>query len=212
MMKRKFIVITEIFLCSVCYGIGTFFFLFPHNVVLGGTSGISVILSSFFNLSSGQYLTAINMGLLVLAFVILGKGLAFRTAFGTVVTTLSVTVMDMVAADVLLVPNAYISTIIGAILIAVSSVILFSVDSSSGGTDVIALILKKVTSFNIGLCLFLTDIVIVVFGAICYDKTVFFCSCIGFFIKVLGVGLLSRLRLKKREKPEIDSEAPNRSA
>lgn len=201
----------KIFLCSVCYGIGTFFFLFPHNVVLGGTSGISVILSSFFNLSSGQYLTAINMGLLVLAFVILGKGLAFRTAFGTIVTTLSVTVMDLVATEVLLVSNAYISTIIGAILIAVSSVILFSVDSSSGGTDIIALILKKVTSFNIGLCLFLTDIVIVVFGAIRYNKTVFFCSCIGFLIKVIVIGLLSRYRLKK-EKTETDFEEPKRSS
>ena len=61
---------------SVLYAISTVLFIFPNGLLLGGTSGISVILEAFLPFSPGMILMAINFSLVVLAFVILGKSMA----------------------------------------------------------------------------------------------------------------------------------------
>ena len=76
---------------SVLYAISTLIFIFPCGLLLGGTSGISVILATFLTRSSGTLLGIINFGLIVLAFFVLGKEMAVKTLVGSVLTTLSVT-------------------------------------------------------------------------------------------------------------------------
>ena len=107
-------------------------FLFPHDIILGGTSGVAVILNHLFSFSAA----------------------------------------------------------IGSGLIAVASGILFYVNSSSGGTDIIALIIQKYSSLHIGRCLFLTDILIVAIGCIWSDSKVIIASIVGFLIKVFGIDFI----------------------
>ena len=64
---------------------------------------------------------------------------------------------------------------------------MFYVDSSSGGTDIIALIVKKFSKINIGIALLCTDILIVIIGGLLAGFSVFLPSAIGFIIKVLGI-------------------------
>ena len=64
---------------------------------------------------------------------------------------------------------------------------MFYVDSSSGGTDVIALIIKKYSSIQIGKALLVTDVFIVIVGGLLSGITVFLSSLIGMLIKTLGI-------------------------
>ena len=177
-----------ILLGSFLYAVSTLLFIFPHGLLLGGTSGISVILESFLHFSPGNILMVINSFLIVLAFVLLGKEMGIKTLAGSVLTTAFIGVLESVLVfETAIISNAYLSAATGALIIAVASGIMFYVDSSSGGTDVIALIIKKYSSIKIGRALLITDVLIVIVGGILSGLTLFFSSFLGLLIKTLGI-------------------------
>lgn len=177
-----------ILLGSVLYAVSTVLFIFPKHLILGGTSGISVILTACLPFSPGTILTVINFALLVLAFLILGRDMAIKTTVGSVLTTLSITVLEKpLSALVLPIANPYVSALIGAALIALASGIMFYVDSGSGGTDIVALIVRKFSKMKIGRALFLTDVAIVLAGGLLSAPSVLLGSALGFLVKVLGI-------------------------
>lgn len=176
---------------SILYALSTVLFIFPNSLLLGGTSGISVILNSFIDFSPGMILTVINTALIILAFIILGKEMAVKTLVGSVLTTASVAVIEkVIVLEKPVIPNPYISAIVGAAIIAVASGIMFYCNSSSGGTDVIALIVRKFSNINIGKALLITDILIVIVGGVLSGLTIAVSSVIGLLIKTLGIDLV----------------------
>ena len=191
-----------IFLGSIIYALSTVLFIFPHSLLLGGTSGISVVLSRFLTFSPGIILTIINLTLVVLAFLILGKDMAVKTLVGSILTTVFIGVLEKpLSLEVPLVSNICLSTIVGATLIAIASGIMFYVDSSSGGTDIIALIVKKFSNIKIGKALLITDVLIVLVGGVLSGLTIFLSSFLGLLIKTLGIDLVISIiskRLKKK--------------
>ncbi|MBQ9805095.1 MAG: YitT family protein [Clostridia bacterium] len=180
-----------IILSSFLYAVGTHLFIFPVNVLLGGTSGISVILTHFLPFSPGLILTFINVVLMLIAFIILGKTVAVRTVVGSLSTTVFIAILDrLFYVQTPPIPNVYLSALLGAAVIAVSSALLFSLHSSSGGTDIVALIIKKYSSIKIGHALLLTDILIVLIGGFLLDVSVAVASGIGLLVKTQGINLL----------------------
>lgn len=201
-MKKQSIVLQEyllILLGSVLYAVSTILFVFPHGVLLGGTSGISVILESFLGISPGTILMVINSFLIVLAFAILGKEMGTKTLVGSVLTTAFIGVLESVLVlEAALISNRYLSSAVGAAVIAVASGIMFYVDSSSGGTDVIALIVQKYSRIQIGKALLITDILIVILGGILSGMPVFLSSFLGFLMKTLGIDFVIAIIKKYR--------------
>ncbi|MBQ1212956.1 MAG: YitT family protein [Clostridia bacterium] len=173
---------------SAVYALSTVIFIFPHSLLLGGTSGVSVILNSFISFSPGKILVAINILLIILAFIFLGKSMAIKTLVGSLLTTVFVGLFEeLFAFSEPIVGSMLLSSVIGASLIALASGIMFYVDSSSGGTDIIALIIKKFSSLQIGKALLVTDVLIVIVGGALSGFGLFICSFVGFLIKTLGI-------------------------
>jgi uncharacterized membrane-anchored protein YitT (DUF2179 family) len=181
---------------SFLYALSTLLFIFPHGLLLGGTSGISVILESFLGYSPGKILMVINSFLIVLAFVLLGREMGIKTLVGSVLTTAFIGVLEgWLVFDQALIANGYVSAAVGAAVIAIASGIMFYVDSSSGGTDVIALIVQKYSRIQIGKALLITDILIVIAGGIVSSVAVFASSLLGFLIKTFGIDfVISQIR------------------
>jgi uncharacterized membrane protein YczE len=146
------------------------------------------ILTAFLTFSPGTILTVINFSLIVLAFLLLGRDMAIKTLVGSILTTVFIMVLEKpLTFDVPPLANAYVSSLIGAALIAVASGIMFYVDSSSGGTDILALIVQKFSRLQIGKALLVTDVLIVLIGGLVSDRTILFSSASGFLVKVLGI-------------------------
>ena len=180
-----------IFLGSLLYAISTLLFIFPHSLLLGGTSGISIILESLLQYSPGTILMVINSFLIILAFILLGKEMGIKTLVGSVLTTVFIGVLEpllMFAKPII--TNYYLSAAIGASIISIASGIMFYVDSSSGGTDVIALIIKKYSNIKIGKALLIADVMIVILGGILSGTPIFFSSFLGLLIKTLGIDIV----------------------
>ena len=182
---------TVIVFASILYAFSTYFFIFPSGIFLGGTSGISVILNYFIPFSPGIILMMINITLLVLALLLLGKEMAIRIFVGSLVTTVAIGGLEILfPSPDPIIPNIYISCVIGAILICIASATLFYVRSSSGGTDIAAQIINKYTKMNIGKALLCTDILIVIVGGIISGCSIAVASVIGLLIKTFGIDFM----------------------
>lgn len=187
-MKREIFNYLFIVLGSIIYAVATVVFIFPHSLLLGGTSGISVILNEYIPFSPGTILVIINFSLLIAAFVVLGRDMAIKTLVGSTLTTAFVGVFEKVFDNgTILVSNIYISALIGAAIIALASGIMFYVDSSSGGTDIIALIVRKFSKIQIGKALLITDFLIVIVGGLLSGYTLLFSSFLGLLVKTFGI-------------------------
>jgi len=194
-----------IIISSIMYAFATVVFIFPKALLLGGTSGIAVILNTYFPLSPGTFSVAINLSLIVLAFFVLGTSMAGKTLVGSAFTTLFIGLFEKIfSTDIAVVPDMFLSSVIGAAIIALASGIMFYVDSSSGGTDIIALIVRKYSDINIGKSLLLTDFLIVIVGGILAGRNIFVCSFAGLLVKTLGIdfviGIIKSSRSKKYAK------------
>ena len=189
-----------IFLGSVLYAISTVMFIFPQRLLLGGTSGISVIMEAFLPFSPGAILVVINFVLIFLAFALLGKDMAVKTLIGSVLTTVFVGVFEKIfSLQGPIISNPYLSAIVGATVIALASGSMFYVDSSSGGTDIVALIVRKYSNIDIGKALLITDVLIVLVGGIISGLTLLISSVIGLLIKTFGIDFVISIIKKAKE-------------
>ena len=184
---------------SVLYALATVLFIFPHSLLLGGTSGISVILNTYIPYSPGTILVIINFLLLIAAFLVLGREMAIKTFVGSVLTTVFIGAFEKcLPKGTMVLSNIYLSVLAGAILIALASGIMFYVKSSSGGTDIIALIVKKYSRMNIGKALLITDFLIVIVGGILSGYMILISSFMGLLIKTFGIDFVIGIIKKKQ--------------
>ena len=132
-VKKLTIEYLLILLGSILYGFATVFFIFPQSLFLGGTTGISVILTAFWEQSPGSIFSVINVLLLLLALIILGKSMALKTFVGSTLTTIFIAVFEKIFPfEKAPISHPFPSALIGAAIIACASAIMFYVGSSSG--------------------------------------------------------------------------------
>jgi uncharacterized membrane-anchored protein YitT (DUF2179 family) len=181
--------------------VGVYFFKFPNNFSIGGVTGIAILLSNLFgnSISSGTLVLIVNLILLGFAYLLLGRSFGNRTAYGTLLMSLSLQFLEFVAPlKGPLTDEPLLELAFAVIFPAVGSAILFNIGSSTGGTDVIAMLLKKYTNIDIGLALLLTDFLLTVATFFVFDLTTGFLSILGLLIKsTLIDGVIENLNLNK---------------
>lgn len=163
-MKAKQI-LWEFFLLTMgtaLVAIGTYFFKFPNQFSTGGVTGIAVILSSIFpSISSSLFASVINVLFLFLGFIFLNRGFGVRTVYCSLLFSGMLTGMEwLFPMSGPLTDEKLLELFFGVILPALGSAILFNAQSSTGGTDILAMILKKFTSLDIGMALLYVDVLI----------------------------------------------------
>ena len=168
--------------------IGVCFFKFPNNFCFGGVTGISVILSGLFHMSASGYTFIINMVLLLTGFIFLGKGFGFKTAYVTILLSVGLSFLEYAYPMVQpLTDQPLLELVFAIILPGFASALLFNMGASSGGTDILAMIIKKYTGANIGIALFLVDLFITIAACFVFDvKTGLFSFC-GLIVKTLVI-------------------------
>lgn len=193
---RQYAVLTFATLVLV---VGVYVFKFPNNFSFGGVTGIAVILSAMFRFSASTWTFIINMALMLLGFAFLGKGFGIKTAYVSILTSVGLSLMErFVPMSGPLTTQPVLELIYAIVLPAFSSAILFNVEASSGGTDIVAMILKKYTSFNIGTALLLVDVVIVVMSCFVFDAQTGLFSFCGLMAKSLVIdGVIENINLSK---------------
>lgn len=181
--------------------IGVYLFRFPNNFSIGGVTGAAVILSKLLNgtAGSGTIVLIINGILLIVGYIFLGKSFGHRTAYGSILLSVSLQLLEIIhPIGKPFTDQPTLELAFAVLLPSVGSAILFNIGASSGGTDVIAMMLKKYTSIDIGRSLLISDFLLTVLAFPVFGITIGLFSTMGLFLKSTLVDtIIESLNLNK---------------
>lgn len=156
----------QIIIGAMLVGLAYNIFYLPARLAAGGVSGISTILYELFAFSPALVQWAINIPLLVVGVIFIGKEFGLKTFVGT----LFVPLVIWLTADLPLgVENPLLSAIYGGIVLGVGLGIVYRGNGSTGGTTLIAQILKKYTGLSSGFSQLFVDGFVVATSAFVFD-------------------------------------------
>ena len=195
-LLRDYAVLT---LAALVLDAGVYFFKFPNNFSFGGVSGISIILNRLLPWSAGSYNLVINLLLLVVGFLFIGRNFAVKTVYVSLVSSFTLSLLEKLCPMSAPLTNEPVLELIFAIVLpAVSAAIMFNVGASSGGTDIVAMVRKKHTSLDIGKALFCVDLLIAIGACFVFDIQTGLFSFTGLMAKTLVIdGVIENINLCK---------------
>lgn len=182
---EEYVILTVATLIMV---VGIYVFKFQNNYSFGGVTGIAVVLGALVPATPGVITFIINMALLVLGFIFLGRGFGIKTVYVSVLMSAALRLAEIwFPMEHPLTSQPVLELLYAIALPAFSSAIFFNIGASGGGTDILAMILKKYTKLNIGAALFLVDLGIVLASCLVFDAQTGLFSMCGLLAKSLVV-------------------------
>lgn len=186
---KEFLIIN---LGLILMSFGVFFFKIPYGFSTGGVSGIATILGGGLGLLSPSVLIAIiNMVLLLIGFIFLGTSTGIKTVYGSVMFSLETWLLERICPAISyghpLTDEPFLELVWAILLTAIGSSLLFHCGATTGGTDIVALILKKYTSLDTGKALLLTDFLIAASSVYFFGWKIGLFSLLGLFAKAFLV-------------------------
>ncbi len=183
---NNFLLVT---LGTVLTAVGIYFFKFPNNFSTGGVSGISILLGRLVPfLSPAVTMWAINLILLLVGFLFFGRGFGLMTAYCSMLYSFLTWLFEVIYPMTQpFTDQPFLELCFAMMLPAVGSAILFNCNASSGGTDIVAMILKKYTSLDIGKALLVSDALIAASACFVFGIRTGLFSLLGLVIKAFVV-------------------------
>ena len=174
---------------ALLMGLGVYFFEFPNHFSTGDVTGISILLAEVFpSISAGLFMLVINVALLIIGFIIIGRDFGFKTVYcSLLISGVSYVLEFIYPMSAPLTNDTLLELVFAVFLPGVGAAIMFNVSASSGGTDIVAMIIKKYAKINISKALFMADIVVVCLSAFVFNVQVWFYCVVGFLCRVLVV-------------------------
>lgn len=168
--KRWFINYSLILIGSFILASGFVLFITPYKIVPGGVYGISIVLHYLFGLPVGLMALTMDIPLTLLGIRVLGPRFGIKTVVGFLLTALFVDGITYFYGDQPLVADEpLLSSIFGGVFLGLGLGLIFKSKATSGGTDIIAMIISKYTKLPIGQLLIYVDSVIVLVGLLVFQ-------------------------------------------
>ena len=196
-LLREFALLT---LGTALVAIGVYFFKFPNRFSTGGVTGIAVLLSAVFPaVSSSTFASVINILFLILGFAVLNRGFGVRTVYCSLLFSALLSGLEWLCPmSGPLTDQKMLELFFAVIFPAIGSGILFNMQGSTGGTDILAMILRKFTSLDIGRALLYVDVLIAGSTLFLIDIETGLYSLLGLILKsVLVDTVIESLNRKK---------------
>lgn len=177
---------------TVIMALGTYFFKFPNNFSTGGVTGLAVVLARYFPMiSRADFVMIFNVALLGLGFAVFGRNFAGKTVYVSLLMSgLTLVLEKAIPLAAPMTSQPLLELIFAVSLPAVGSAMLFNLDASSGGTDIVAMVLRKYTSLDIGKALLCSDLVITLMACVAFGMETGLFSILGLVMKSLLVDMV----------------------
>ena len=186
--ENKFIKFIMMTLGSVLLAAGVYFFKIPNGFATGGVSGIGTILAKITPISAGIWIWVLNILLLILGFLLLGRDNGVKTVYCSMLYSALTYVFEVavpIAAP--LSDQPFLELVYAMLLTSIGSAMVFNAGGSAGGTDITALILKKYTSIDVGKALLCVDFVVAASSFVVFGIQAGLFSMLGLFAKAFIV-------------------------
>ncbi len=177
---------------TVIMALGTYFFKFPNNFSTGGVTGLAVVLARYFPMiSRADFVMIFNVALLGLGVAVFGKNFAGKTVYVSLLMSgLTLVLEKAIPLAAPMTSQPLLELIFAVSLPAIGSALLFNLDASSGGTDIVAMVLRKYTSLDIGKALLCSDLVITLMACVAFGMETGLFSILGLVMKSLLVDMV----------------------
>lgn len=167
---------------------GIYYFMVPENLATGGVSGLSIVLSNYVDIPISFINFILNIILLIVGFIFLGKEFGGKTIFSIFFLSLFMYIMEIVHPAVKPVTDEILLNLIcGIVLTAMGLSIVFNQNASTGGTDIIAKILNKFFNMDIGAGLMAADVIVVLSAFFTYGIQTGTIGAFGWFLNGIVV-------------------------
>lgn len=141
-------------------------FMSPNNLVAGGISGLSLVLKYFFGLNPSIIISISNIFLIILSFLLLGKDKTKMSILGSILFPVFVSMTEHLSTYISFKESEMILiAIFGGVLQGLGAGLIFRAGYSTGGTDILNMIISKIFKISLGNSMFFTDGTIILIGA-----------------------------------------------
>ena len=177
---REYLILTA---ATAIIAAAVFFFLVPSRCSVSSISGLSIILSNFVPLSVAQLTMILNVGLLVLGFLLCGREFGAKTVYTSIMLPLIMGIFERLLPDYTsLTGDAMLDVVCYIFTVSVGLAILFNRNASSGGLDIVAKILNKYFHIEIGRAMSAAGMCIALSSALVYDSRTVVLSVLGTYL------------------------------
>lgn len=148
---------------------GFVFFITPYKIVPGGVYGISIVLHHMFDTPVGWVALCFDVPLTIIGIKVLGPRFGAKTVVGFILTAVFVELLTYLYGEIPLVEgDALLSSIFGGVLIGFGLGLIFKAKATSGGSDIVAMIISKYTKLPLGQLMIVVDSAIVLVGLLVF--------------------------------------------
>jgi uncharacterized membrane-anchored protein YitT (DUF2179 family) len=167
---------------SMFLAIGINVFLVPHHLLDGGIIGISLIVKYIWHVKVGLTIVLLSIPLYIMAWFYY-RPFFYNSLHGLLFSSLMIDIFSVLRGVIMLDPM--ISSIIGGVLVGIGIGIMLREETSTGGTDLLAQFIARMTNWNVGIIIFMMDTFIIAIGSFIIDSTSFLYSLV--VVTIVGI-------------------------
>ena len=183
-------------LISICIGstllaIGINGFLVPHQLLDGGIIGIGLIIKYLWNIKVGLSIILFSIPLYIVAWFYY-RPFFYNSLHGLLISSLMIDILSVLRGQITFEPMT--SSIIGGIFVGAGIGIMLREETSTGGTDLLAQFLSEITKLNVGIIIFIIDVIIVTGGSLIVGTGSFLYSMLVVTVVGLVTSVLTAIK------------------
>lgn len=197
-------------LATLITAAAVYFFLVPSHAAVSSVSGLAIVLSNFVPLSVSAITMVLNIVLLIAGFLLCGHDFGFKTVYTSVLLPVFIGMFEILLPDYTsLTGDAALDVVCYIFTVSVGLSILFNMNASSGGLDIVAKIMNRYLHMDLGKAMSLSGMVVALSSALVYDKKTVVLSVLGTYLNgmvldhfIFGQKLKRRVCIISKNKEE----------
>jgi len=194
---REFILIT---IGTAIAAASVYFFMLPSQVPIGSASALAMILSNVIPLPVSAITFIINMGLLLVGFLLIGPEFGAKTVYTSILLPAVMRVFEVLFPNFQsITQDPLLDVVCFNLVLGVGCALLFSCNASSGGLDIVAKLMNKYLHMELGKAMSVSGMLVALSSALYYDKKIVVLSVLGtYFSGILVDHFIFGLNIKRR--------------
>lgn len=179
-IKENILEFFYITFATIIVAAAVFFFLMPSNVSVGSISGLAIVLANFVPLSVSAITMILNVGLLIVGFLLIGRDFGVKTVYTSILLPVVMGIFEIIFPNnQSMTGDQTLDTICYCVFVSVGLAMLFNRNASSGGLDIVAKLMNKFFHMEIGKAMSAAGMAVALSSALVYDKKTLVLSILG---------------------------------
>ena len=194
---KEFFIIT---VGTLIVSTAVFFFMLPSHVSVGSGTALAMVISNFIPLPVSVITLILNVGLLILGFLLIGPEFGAKTIYCSILMPVFLGIYELIFPNqTSITEDPFLDVLCYIFVVGVGLAILFRRNASSGGLDIVAKLMNKFLRMELGKAMSLSGMLVALSSALVYDKKTVVISVLGTYLGGLVVDhFIFGMDLKRR--------------